>query len=114
MEQLYRVGDTDWWILVNTEEKSILEKYHKPQVKADIASIIQTLSAYPNPTEQEEDLKGIVYLIDKAAITVARKNRAKKMLEDMWMAYEGKNTQIEAAQLRNKLEYLQGILIKMA
>ncbi len=112
-KQLYRVGDTEWWILVDTEKKSILEQFHKPQVEADINAIKETLDSRPDLTEQEQDLKDIMGLIDATSITQTRKDRAKQMLRDMWEAYQDSSEVTETIELANRLERLEGILDNM-
>ena len=53
-EALFRLGNTQWWILVDIEKEEIIDKYFKPQIEKDILSMEETLKQYA------EDRKSVV------------------------------------------------------
>ena len=110
---LLRIADTQFWVLADTVEERILETYKRSQVEADIAAIENTLASYPDPSVAEEDLAGVISLVNAAPVTQARKDRVKALLADMWAAYEQEPIMFEQAQLRARLESLQTLLAKM-
>lgn len=114
-EALLRLQDTLWWVLVDVEQETILDKYYRPQVIKDIAAIQATLLTYPSLTVMQEDLQALIWLVDSyTAATAERKVRVKAMLQEMWQAYQDEPKLYDASALRAKLERLQALLAKMA
>jgi hypothetical protein len=113
-QALLRLGTTLWWVLVDTEAETIIDKYHRPQVAADIAAIQNTLASYPSETTMENDLQAVISLVNNyAGATAERKARVVAMLNEMWQAYQKESKLFDAAQLREKLARLQGLLAQM-
>lgn len=113
-EQLFQIGNTQFWVLADVEAEKILETYKRSQVIADIQAIQNTLAQYPDPTVMQQDLQDVIWLVDNfAGATKARKDRVKTMLQNMWEAYQDEPLLFEQAELRNKLERLQAILARM-
>lgn len=113
-QALLRLGTTLWWVLVDVENEEIIDKYHRPDVIADIASIQNTLKLYPSPTVMDEDLQALIWLVNNyAGATAERKARVNAMLQEMWQAYQDEPKLYDAAQLRDKLARLQTLLAQM-
>ena len=112
--KLYRVEGTDWYILVDEAKRDIIDKYHKPQVDADIKSIDETLKQYPSPSAEQTTLNNIIYVIDAfTGATKAQKDAAKALLSRMWQAYENDRSMMDAAELLAKRARLVALLVEM-
>ena len=113
-DQLFQIGNTEFWVLAETVEERIIETYKRSQVEADIKAIQETLKRYPDPDVMQTDLKDLIWLVDNfAGATKERKTRVKAMLQSMWQAYQNEPKIYDAAELRNKLERLQILLKQM-
>lgn len=113
-EQLFQIGNTQFWALADTVAETILETYKRSQVEADIQAIQNTLANYPDPTVMQQDLQDVIWLVDSfAGATQERKDRVKAMLQNMWEAYQDEPLLFEQAELRNRLERLQQLLARM-
>lgn len=113
-EQLFQIGNTDFWVLVDTVKERIIETYKRSQIEADIKAIQETLKRYPDPDVVQTDLQDLIWLVDNAAdAKKTNKDRTKVMLQSMWQAYQDKPEMYEVAELRNKLEQLQTLLTQM-
>ena len=110
-QQLFRIGQTEFWVLADTVKETIIEIYKRSQVEADIAAIIQTLEQYPDPSVAEQDFKDVIWLVDNFdGATKERKDRVKKLLCDMWASYEQDPQMVERAELEARLEREQKLL----
>ena len=113
-QQLFRIGQTEFWVLADTVKETIIEIYKRSQVEADIAAIIQTLEQYPDPSVAEQDLRDVIWLVDTFdGATKERKDRVKKLLRDMWASYEQDPRMVERAELAARLEREQELLARM-
>ena len=112
-QQLFRIGQTEFWVLADTVEERIIETYKRSQVEADIAAIIKTLEQYPEPSVAVADLKDVLLLADASSATAARKARVKKLIRDMWASYEQDPQMVERAELAARLEREQKLLSEM-
>jgi pyruvate-formate lyase len=106
-EQLFRLGSTSWFVLVDTTKEQILETFNKAQTAATIAAITAQLESYPEPTQAEKDVKDILWLIDNfTAADPARKDRVKALVQAMYQSYQEDPQFLDAVQLRLRLEKL--------
>jgi len=106
-EQLFKLGSTNWFVLVDIANEQILETFNKSQTAATISAIQTQLESYPNPSQVENDIKDIFWLIDNfAAADSGRKARVKALVQAMYQSYQGDPHMLTAAQLRVRLEKL--------
>ena len=113
-EKLYRVGDTDWYILVDTDTKQIIGQYNKSQTQATVDQIELQIAEYPDPSIVEDDIQALITLVNNyAGATAERKARVLGLLNDMYFAYQGEPVMLERAELRARLEKLNAILAQM-
>lgn len=113
-QELFRVGQTEWWVLADTVTETIISQHKRSQVEADIAAIKKTLVQYPDPNVAEQDLQDIVWLVDNfKGATEEHKDRVKKLLRDMWAAYEQDPQMMERAELEARLERERQLLARM-
>ena len=113
-DQLFRLGTTQWWIQVDVQNERILDQFNKPQLTATIAAIQNQLASYPDPSVAEQDLIDVLMLVDNfTGATKERKDRVKKLLRDMWEAYQQDPQMLNRAELAARLERDQTLLAKM-
>jgi hypothetical protein len=112
--KLYRVGDTSWYVLVDTAKQEIVSQHEKGQVQATVNQLQTQVDAMPNPSVMEQDLKDLLTLVDNfAGATKERKDRVKKLVSDMWQHYQGEPQLVERAELRSRLDREKALLAQM-
>lgn len=112
-EQLFRLGNTQWWVLVDTDLEKIVDQFNKPQLAATIKALENTIAGQPNLTEMQQDYADLVSLVKTQNIPKARKDRVLLMLDNMFIAYEHSPTVIDIIQIRNRLSHLKSFLNQM-
>jgi len=106
-QQLFRLGSTQWFVLVDTTKEQIIETYNKQQTAATIAAIQKQLEAYPQPAQIEQDLADVLTLIDNyPGATNERKARVTDLVNAMYQAYQTDAQFLENAKLRARLAQL--------
>lgn len=113
-QQLFRIGQTEFWVLADTVEEKIIETYKRSQVEADIAAITNTLANYPNPSTDEYAYGKIRGLLDSSKFTAGEKAYGKDLLERMWQSFSSDSTMIDVINLELRLKNLQSLLVQMA
>ena len=105
----------DYWALIDTSKRQIIQQIDPLQVAADIKSIDETLKQYPSPNAEQTTLNNIIYVIDTfTGATKAQKDAAKALLVRMWGAYENDQSMMDAAELLAKRARLALLLAEMA
>jgi threonine synthase len=104
----------DYWALIDTSKRQIIQQIDPVQMAADIKSIDETLKQYPSPAVEQTTLNNIIYVIDQfTGATKAQKDAAKALLVRMWQAYENDSTMMDAAELLAKRARLVALLAEM-
>lgn len=101
-----RLPGSKWWVETDDVTSEIIGTYNKAQITADIQAITATLSNLPDPSQEATDVAGVLNLIDKSAWTDARKARVTKLVNDMYLAYQGTPKSVDVAQLIARKETL--------
>jgi hypothetical protein len=113
-EQLFRLGNTQWWVLVDTVKEHIIQPYNKPQTQNTLAAIESQLATYPDPDQMQQDLQSLYWLVDNfTGATQERKDRVKQLIRDMWQSHEGSYVLMQLAELRAKHDHLTKLLAEM-
>jgi len=113
-EALFRLGNTQWWVLVDTEKEQILETYNKPQAQATLKAIDAQLATHPDPSQMEQDMQSLVWLVNNyQGATKEHKDRVKALIADMWQAYQDEPQILERAELRARRDQLAKLIKEM-
>ena len=112
-EQLFRVGATEWWILVDVEKKAILSQHEKPQVEATIAILEKQLAEMANPTTDEYAYGVIQALVAASKLTAGEKAYGKSLLERMWQSFSSDTTMTDVLAMKARLDAEKQLLAKM-
>ena len=111
--QLFRLGNTQWWILFDPERDLIVEQFHKSTLVKTIKSIQDTLKTKPDPSQVEKDLQDAIRFVSAADADQAVKQRVNRLIEDMFTAYQGVPDILDTVRLRERLSRLQALLAEM-
>ena len=112
--KLFRVGETSWWIMVDTAKQEIISQHEKSATQATATQIESQLASYPDPKQIETDVQSLIWLVNNyAGATLAQKTRVKQLIADMYQAYQGEPLLVERATLRARLDELNKLLAEM-
>ena len=108
-QQLFRLGTTQWWVLVDTTLEQIIDKYHKPQLAATIDPLVETIASQPSLTLMQQDYADLVALVKAQNIPQVRKDRVVELLGNMYISYEQSPIIVDMVQIRERLSDLTAI-----
>jgi hypothetical protein len=106
-EQLFRLGNTQWWVLVDTDQEKILDQFNKPQLASTIAALETAIATQPNLTQMQQDYADLVALVKAQNITQARKDRVIQLLGEMYISYSESPIIVDMIQIRDRLARLK-------
>lgn len=112
-EQLFRLGNTQWWVLVDVQNERILDQFNKPQLAATIAALETTTAAQPSFTQMQQDYADLVNLVKAQSIPKDRKERVLQLMWAMYTTYEQSPIIIDMLQIRERLSRLKALLNQM-
>ena len=112
-EQLFRLGNTQWWVLVDTDREQILDQFIKPQLSATITALETTIAAQPDLTQMQQDYADLVALVKAQNITQARKDRVIQLLDAMYISFSQSPIIVDMVQIRDRLARLKVLLSQM-
>jgi hypothetical protein len=111
-EQLFRLGNTQWWVLVDTDRERILDQFNKPQLAATIAALETTVASQPDLTQLQQDYADLVALVKAQNITQERKDRVLQLLDNMYLALADSPVILDLLQVRERLTRLKAFIAK--
>lgn len=103
---LTRLPGSKWWIETDDITFEITGTYNKTAVIADIQAIRDTLTRYPDATQDATDVASINTAVNNTAWTETRKARVAALAQAMFIAYQMEPRVVEAARLQAKLDAL--------
>ena len=106
-EQLFRLGNTQWWILVDVQNERILDQFNKPQLAATIAALENTVASQPSFTQMQQDYADVVNLVKSQNIPKDRKDRIVNLLVNMYISHENSPLIIDLVLTRERLSKLK-------
>jgi hypothetical protein len=106
-QQLFRLGTTQWWVLVDTTLEKILDQYNKPQLAATISALETTIASQPDLSQMQQDYADLVALVKAQNIPQDRKDRVIQLLNDMFVSYSGSPFIVDMVQIRERLARLK-------
>jgi hypothetical protein len=112
-EKLFRLGTTQWWVLVDTDREQIVDQFNKPQLSATITALETTIAAQPNLTQMQQDYADLVNLVKAQNIPKDRKDRVIAMLYAMYDSLSQSQPIREAIERLDRLEDLKKRLAEM-
>ena len=112
-EQLFRLGNTQWWVLVDTDREQILDQFNKPQLAATIAALETTIAAQPDLTQIAQDYADVVNLVKAQSIPKDRKDRVVELLGNMYISHEQSPIIVDLVKTRARLSLLKTLLSQM-
>ena len=111
--KLFRVGDTTWWIMVDTAKQEIISQHEKKQTEATIAALEATIAAQPSLTVMQQDFTDLVNIVQAQNIPKARKDRVVAMLYAMYDSHAQSQSIRDAIEQRDRLVELKALLAQM-
>jgi hypothetical protein len=112
-EQLFRLGTTQWWVLVDTDREQIVDQFNKPQLAAIITALETTIAAQPDLSQMQQDYADLVALVKAQNIPQARKDRVLQLLADMYISLEQSPIIVDMLQIRDRLARLKVLYSNM-
>ncbi|MBW6465653.1 MAG: hypothetical protein K0B06_04030 [Brevefilum sp.] len=112
-EQIFRLGNTLWWVLVDTDHERILDQFNKPQLAATIAALETTVASHPDLTVLQQDYADLVALVKAQNITKGRKDRVLQLLDNMYLALSDSPVILDLVQVRERLTRLKALYKQM-
>jgi len=112
-EQLFRLGNTQWWVLVDVQNERILDQFNKPQLAATIAALETTTAAQPSFSQMQQDYADVVNLVKAQSIPKDRKDRVLQLLGAMYASHEQSPIIVDMVQVRDRLSRLKALLNQM-
>ena len=112
-EQLFRLGNTQWWVLVDVQNERILDQFNKSQLAATIAALETTTAAQPSFTQMQQDYADLVNLVKAQSIPKDRKDRVVELLGAMYVSHEQSPIIVDVVRIRARLSHLTTLLNQM-
>ena len=113
-EILFRLGNTQWWVQVDTVQERIIQPYNKVQTQNTLATIESQHSDYPDPDQLEQDVQSLLWLVDNfTGASQDCKDRVKQRIYNMWEAFQGSYQLIQSTELRVRRDKLIQLLAEM-
>jgi hypothetical protein len=112
-EQNFRLGNTLWWVLVDTDRERILDQFNKPQLAATITALETTVASQPDLTQFQQDYADLVKLVKAQNITPDRKDRVLQLLDNMYLALSDSPVILDNIQIRERLTRLKALYSQM-
>jgi hypothetical protein len=103
---LTKLPGSKWWIETDNVTFEIIGTYNKVFINADIDAIQETLALRPSPTQMESDIADLLVVV-VGKWTPAKNARIVKLVNDMYLAFQGTQLNVETAQLIARLDALK-------
>jgi hypothetical protein len=112
-DQLFRLGTTQWWVLVDVQNERIVDQFNKPQLAATIQGLEAAIAAQPSFSDMQQDYADLIALVKAQNIPNARKERVLALLGSMYASLEQTPIVADMLQMRERLSRLQSLYSQM-